>query len=201
MAFQVGRSRDTGERGEGRINVEEFCWATAAIYGDAGAGKDERHAGGALPEGVFAGDAFLAKMPTVVGPEHDDGIVGFAARFERIEESTDLGVDEADGGEVGAHEGFPLVRLFEKTQARFGEFPMQIPRETRCIVSVVGEHGRELQRLFRVEIEPLLGGVAGHMGTTKSDGVKERRGVGLVRLGAEGFDAPRGGNVVALELV
>ena len=46
-------------------------------------------------------------------------------------------------------------QLEHLTQARLRQAPVQIPRETRRVVAVVFEHGRQLHFVFRKQLEPL----------------------------------------------
>ena len=55
---------------------------------------------------------FLAEMPAVVGPQHDDGVVGLAAFVERTEHAAHLRVSEGGRGEITVHCFAPL-RVFE----------------------------------------------------------------------------------------
>ena len=79
---------------------------------------DEWHLGAAVPEGIFAGDAFFAEMPTVIAPEHDDGIVGDARLIERGEQSADLGIDKTGACQVAANKVAPLVVFFDPLESK-----------------------------------------------------------------------------------
>ena len=198
-AFEVVARGEAAEFDEGGIEIKEFGGLfAAAIFVDAGSGEDEGDAGGAFPECIFAGDGFFAEMVAVIAPDDDDGVIGLAGLFESIEEPTDLGIDEAGGGEVGADEVAPLIVLADPLEARFGEGPMEIPGEARGIGAVVREDGGKNGVVIGIEVEPWLGDVAGDVREEETDGEEE----GLVaRKGAELFGGPRGDDVVLLVFI
>ena len=51
----------------------------------------------------------LAKVPAVIGPQHDDGVAGLAAFLERGKHTTDLLVGERARSEIPVHRLAPLV--------------------------------------------------------------------------------------------
>ncbi len=69
--------------------------------------------------------AFFAEMPTMVGPEHDDGVLGCGACVEGVEHAADEGVREGDAGEIvmdrgGPHAGLPdAVEVLGFAQGEF----------------------------------------------------------------------------------
>ena len=113
-------------------------------------------------------------MPAVIGPEHDDGVVGMAARFEGVQHPPDLAIDEGHRAEVRRDEVAPLVALFQELQARLGKLPMQVPAEPRRVVAVVSTHRRQDDFVRRVHVVPLLGYVARHVRQEEPHGQKER---------------------------
>jgi len=76
------------------------------VTAPAGTGENERHAGGFLPAGIFEKVFFLAHVAAIVAGEHDVGVVGVGAVFERGEDMSDLIVREGDAGEVGPEPAF-----------------------------------------------------------------------------------------------
>ena len=53
---------------------------------------------GALPEGELVQVLLFPKMPSVIGPEDDEGVFGGGAGVEGIEQASDERIAEADGG-------------------------------------------------------------------------------------------------------
>ena len=193
-AFQSVDGGEAAEVEEGGVEVEEFCGlGTGPAFGQIGSGDDEGDAGGFLPEGVLSGDALLAEVPAVVGPEDDDGVFFEAVVLEGGGDAADLGIDEGHGGEVAAGEIFGLVGGLQPGEAGFGEVPVDAPGGGWGVVAVVGEDGGELEGVGGVEVEPFLAGEAGDVGTGEADGEKEGLaviGVFGEELGAEGGDGP-----------
>ena len=52
---------------------------------------------------------FLAEMPPVISPQHDDGVVSLAAFVERIEHAAHLRVGKGGRGEIPVHCLAPLL--------------------------------------------------------------------------------------------
>lgn len=52
-----------------------------------GRSDDERDAGGALPTGPLSPVLFFTKVPTVIGPENDDGVVFVGRAIELVEDA------------------------------------------------------------------------------------------------------------------
>ena len=80
-------------------------------------------------------------MVAVVRPEHDEGIVCPTTCLQCLDEIADEAVDEAGAGQVRSHQVFQLPGLFHEFEARFGEFPVKVPGETRCVLPIVAQDG------------------------------------------------------------
>jgi len=143
-SFEVCGGLAAGEDAEGGVDVEEFGGLVADALGDAGAGKDEGHAGAVVPEGIFSGDVLFSDVPSVVGPEDDDGVVGEAIAVDGVHDFANLGVHEGGAGEVAAGEIHPFVVILEPLKTGLGEGPVQIPREARGVIAVAAFDEREL---------------------------------------------------------
>lgn len=125
------------EIANGGINIEKFGGFNDGLsLGESGSGEDEGNAGAIVPEGIFSGDALFADVPTVVGPEDDDGVFIKAGFLKGGHDAADLVVDEGGAGEIGAGEVFPFVSLLEEFETDFGEFPVEIPREAWGVIAV-----------------------------------------------------------------
>lgn len=97
-----------------------------------------------------------------------------------------MGIDEGRAGEVAAYEVGPLVVLFEEPESWFGEFPVEIPAESRSVVAVISADRGQLESFLWKQIQPLLGDVAGDVGK-KEAGAEEE---GLIVLLFELTDGP-----------
>lgn len=125
-AFEVRAGRKVSEVDQGRVDIKklgglEHTLATLHTR----TCEDQGNFGAAIPERVFTGDFFFSEVPTVIAPDHDDGVVGETGFIERHEQTADLGVHKAGRGEVTADEVAPLVVLFDPFQARLGQVPMK----------------------------------------------------------------------------
>ena len=175
VAFDSLARRQVAEFEQRRINVEQLHGLTAPRgRRHARPGKDERHARRAFPQRVLARDAFLAEVPAVVAPEHDDRVPAAARGIERVEHAADLRVHKARAREVGAHERPPLAHAAQHAQARLGQFPVQIPGEERRVGAVVFLHRRHHERGIRIKVEPLLRRVARDVRQPEAGGNEER---------------------------
>ena len=114
----AGLPGQTAEVDERAIQVHEVDGALAdgtgtGACGQAGcSGRDadhEGHAGADAPTGEFLPVLLFAKMPAVVAPKNDDGVVAMRTFIEGIEHAAEHGVGEMDGGEVGLDALFPLA--------------------------------------------------------------------------------------------
>ena len=197
--FEVGAGREPAEFDQRGVDVHQLGGlAGAAARGDAGPSKDKGHAGAVVPEGVLAGDSLLTEVPAVVAPDHDDRVLCEALFLEGRQDAADLGVDEAGAGKVGADQIAPLVILADPFQAGLGQVPVEVPREAGRVGTVVLEDLGQDAVVIRIQIEPRLGGVAGHVGQEEAGGEEE----GLVAGGVpELVDGPAGDLVIALVLV
>ena len=137
----------------------------------------------------------------MIGPEHDNRVVGMAARLQRIEHAPDLAIDEANRRQVGRHEIAPLSCILEKLQPRLGQLPVQIPAEAGRVVTVVAADLGQDDRVERVHVVPLLRHVAGHVGQEEPGGQEEGPLLRPVQRSLQLFDGPAGDLPVALVLV
>ena len=99
----------------------------------------------------------LAVVPTVVAPENDECVVSVGRIFQSREDSSDLGVGKADGGEVGLDGFF----VFSRGGDRFvvlclGDF---FSRGGDVVEVVRLEPGGKPDFIEWVEVEILLRGV------------------------------------------
>lgn len=66
-----------------------------------------------FPEGEFSPVMFFAKVPAVVAPEEDEGVVAVGRLLGRVEEPAEVHVGVGDGSEVGL-EGFLPTAGFQQ---------------------------------------------------------------------------------------
>ena len=119
---------------------------------------------------------FLAEMPTVISPQHDDGIVGMFALIQGAEHSPDLRVGETDRGEIGLNRFEPLVvrdhvrmipiRLHRKVPltGRIVDFPSQLPSKGWDVVQIPIRYLGQFNAIERVQVEMFLRNLPGQMG-------------------------------------
>ena len=116
-AFDVGLRGQAAELGERGVEIDETHGPQAhgarlRAFGQTGGTAwhphHERHAGAGTPAGEFLPVLLLAKMPSVIAPEHDDGVVAMRARFERIEHATQHRIREMNRREIGLNALLPL---------------------------------------------------------------------------------------------
>ena len=79
------------------------CSGRAAAL-DAGSGEDERGVRRLFPERVFGEAVLLADVVAVVGPEHDDRVVGVGASVERVEHLADVVIREGNARQIGLND-------------------------------------------------------------------------------------------------
>ena len=127
----------------------------------------------------------------MVGPQHDDGVVGLAAFVERIEHAAHLRIGESGRGKIPMHRLAPLAVLehFRVVALR----PGHLHAGGRDVVEVIVRHVGKGQ-FFRVEqVIILLGHVPRQVWPVDAAGEEER----LVVLAAKLADHPVGHLVVA----
>ena len=140
-AFEMGWGSDAGEVGERGIKVEEFDGAGgggAAVF-LIGRGNDEGHAGGFFKVALFHPEAVFAEVKAVIAPENDNGVVPEFEAIEGVEDTADLGVDEGNGGEVGA---FAFAGLIDG-ESTVGPWPAGGERGRGKLFGGVGVKGRQ----------------------------------------------------------
>ena len=193
---------DFEEIAKSGINIEELGgFLDDLVRVESRSGEDERNAGAVIPKSIFSSDLFFANVPTMVGPENDDGILIEAGFLDLLHDASDLMINEGGAGEIGAGKVLPLLGFLQKFQARLGELPMKIPGEARGIIAVGGMNGGELEGIERMLVEPLLGGEAGNVGEEKASGAEEGLTVFFGRLLVEKVNGPGGDLVVDLVFI
>ncbi len=179
-AVQTSHRREIAKLDQGGKDVDEADGLCTPLicFARVGGDDDERNAGRFFPEGAFVPVPFLAEMPTVIGPEHDDGILGGRAPGERIEDAADLGVSKGDAGEVMLHCGPPLAGFTKAGEiAGFAERKLAPRRGDICEIIRV-RFGKD--HLFEgIEVEVFPGDVPGHVGMEDPGG--QEKGRPLVR--------------------
>jgi len=82
-AIELVICAEVAELDQGGVNVHERGDAIAGFSGALAIdGFDyERAAGDVVPEGEFSPMFLFSELPTVVGPEEDDGVFGVGAFF------------------------------------------------------------------------------------------------------------------------
>ena len=97
---------ESGEITKGGEEVDGFNDGLRFFTGvfHAGSGDDQGRTQGFFKEAVFTVDGVFAEVPSVIAPEHDDGVLVGAGFLELGEDFTHVVVDVADaGGVVAAH--------------------------------------------------------------------------------------------------
>jgi len=175
FALEIRWRLEPAEIGEGGIevheldrargNADDFCFWQ---------GYDEGDTSGFFKEQLFLPLAVLAKTPAVVAPEENDGVVAELQAIERVEDFADLGIHEADAGEVGALKDAKLF-FFETV---VGGFDRQSDR--RDFGDVLGRLFGEGNFFEWVKIEVFARGDVRDMGTIEAD--SEEEGLVFVRF-------------------
>jgi hypothetical protein len=140
-------------------------------------------------------------MPAVVAPDDDDGVIREPRSLQGREHPADLGIHKARAGKVTPHQISPLSGLMEPGESRFGQGPVQVPGKPRCVCSVIGLQRREHRVIIRVEIEPLLGCVAGYMRQEEAGCQEEGPPFRLFAEAIDLFHSPAGDLIVPLARV
>src|SRR5205823_3986157 len=137
--------------------------------------ENQWHMCRALPKRIFPADSFLPEMPSVIGPEDNDGALRQVAAIQRIEQSANLRIHEADAREISAHQWLPLIVRAQPREPRLGKHPVKIQRERRDIIAIVLLHRGHHERLIRIQIKPFLRCKTRHVRPAKSTTQKKRR--------------------------
>ena len=115
----------TGDYGLEKAYVESWCSRFGAIGKTLGQvfGHVD-HEGGAgrfLPQGEFSPMLFFAEVPTVIGPEHNDGVGCMRAFLQCVKHAPNLFIGEGNGSQVTVHGLLPLVVF-----AHLGVVPLRL---------------------------------------------------------------------------
>lgn len=98
--------RQFQERGE---EVEKFGRAFGfLVCRMARGGNDDGNAGAVFPKGSFGPALFFSQVESVIGEEHDDGVVGVRTGIQGVEDQSDAVIGKGDGREIGLHGVLPL---------------------------------------------------------------------------------------------
>ena len=108
-------------------------------------------------------------MPTVVRPEDDDGVLLKFVAFQGGKDSSNLTIDKAGTGKIGACQIAPFVDLLQKLESHLGQVPVQVPGETGCVLAVIAANLWQHGIVIRIKVPPFLCGVAGHVGKKEAD--------------------------------
>ena len=121
-AIVLGVGGKPAQLDERRVHVEQVDHRVALQPGlrHAWHAHDEGNPVGLLPEVGLTVLEFLAEVPAVVAPDHDDGIVGIFALGQGVEDDAEAVVGVTDVREVGALGLFVQVRLVGGQEARIG---------------------------------------------------------------------------------
>ena len=86
MPVEVLARGQAAEVDEGGVDIDERSDAMAFFSSGSPLeiADHERAAYDVFPEGEFAPVLLFAKLPTVIGPKDDDGVVGMGAAFESV---------------------------------------------------------------------------------------------------------------------
>ena len=112
-SLEPRRWRDSSQRRERRVDVDQFDDPPGHTAGSRHArGRDhQRRAGRPLEQALFHPEpAVISQVIPVVAQEHDKGVLTQLQPVERVQQPSNLRVDEADRGVVGAYRvALPLV--------------------------------------------------------------------------------------------
>lgn len=168
---------EAGEVEEGGVEVEKLDRFVAdSPLGNSGAGNDHGDTGAVLPEGALGPVLLLTKMKAVVREEDDDGVVFVGAGVESIQQAPHLMISKADTGEVGLHQGLPLIVCHDPFLGGCDVLEAgEINGVGREVVEIVLSGFGNLQGVEGVEIDPLLRGklrdVRGHKARHEKEGL------------------------------
>ena len=98
------RRGQTGEFRQGWKEVSQFGERMASGGRDAWCRDEEGDAGIEFKVRRFAPEGVFAEVEAVIRPERDDGLAGEPRGIECVEDAPELGIEEADGGEVAMAE-------------------------------------------------------------------------------------------------
>ena len=125
---------------------------------DLWSADDQGDSGRFLPESPFVPVSLFAEVPSVVGPENDDGVVGCSAFSQSVEHAADKGISEGDAGEIMLDRGRPTPRLSNPakiTRFFFGE----LAPGTGNVIEIFRDVFRDLDLIQWVEVEVFLRGI------------------------------------------
>ena len=147
-----------------------------------GKGNNHRDVGGGLPQALLGPALFFSKVKAVVREQHNDRILRVDAFLERIEHPAELGVHEADTGEISLYSRLPLVG-FDKPVMRRG-IPVggELPGKLGKIRPVIELDLWQSDLAKRMQFEPFPRRVERHMRPVETKGYEEGLGVLPVQL-------------------
>ena len=131
-AFQMRRKGESGEIGQGGKYVHEFHQSLAVLTGrlHTRRGNHEGAVGVVLHITVFSPFAVFAKLPAVVAPQNDDGVLRQILALQFIQNLADLGVGVADGR---------IVTVLQLARQRIGHRPLGRNPEVIAQFAAAGE--------------------------------------------------------------
>lgn len=119
-ALEMSGQGQAGEFGERGIDVHELDQRVGVCTGVLHAGQryDQRRMHIVFHVAVLSPRGVLAKLPTVVAPEDDDGVAAQIEAVELVEHASDLGIAVADAGVVAVLE---LAREVDRDGTGLGD--------------------------------------------------------------------------------
>lgn len=196
QSAQVGEGAEQVDEADRAITDAARCGALRQSGRAFGHPHHQRHAGAGPPTGELLPVLFLAQMPAVVAPEHDDGVVAMRALLQRVEHAAEHGIGEMDGGEVGLDGFFPLPLRLDVLEVAVARDASALGGQVIDIVRLVA--GRQLDALEREGLKVLLRHEPGLVGSVNAAGEEE----GLLMLAQELLTNPlRHGPVAAILLI
>src|ERR1051326_8738150 len=84
---------------------------------DSWCNDEQGNVGGFFVVGVLGPHAVIAEVPAMVAPEYDDGVGGELKTIEFVDDASDLGIDETDGGVIAVNQRASLI-VVERTNVR-----------------------------------------------------------------------------------
>ena len=80
---------------------------------------------------------FLAEMPAVVGPEHDDRVLGVRPLLERIEHKAEHRIGKVDRREIALDRCLPLLVFADMVEVAVGATPLSFRRQVIEVIRAV----------------------------------------------------------------
>jgi len=117
--------------------------------------------------------SFFAEVPSVIGPEDDDGVLGRRACVQGVEDPAHEGISEGDAGEIVPDGDPPLAGLAEPCEViRFTS--SELAASFRNVLEVVREIFWYDDAIEGIEVEVLLRNIPGKVRVEDATGEEER---------------------------